>query len=109
MRAGRHQSGLGMVRHTACSRAPVYFGAYAFGRILAPGWLASTTTDRARTQLLRSVIEEVIVNVELHGLRAMLTIRWRGGATTAARSTSDRSTPSLRSCFGLRSSEPVSQ
>ena len=45
-------------------------------------WSAATTTDRDRKQLLRTLIEEVIVDVIREERRATLTIRWKGGAIT---------------------------
>jgi hypothetical protein len=43
-------------------------------------WSAPTTTDRDRKQLLRTLIEEVIVDVVREQRHATLTVRWRGGA-----------------------------
>ena len=45
-------------------------------------WSAPTTTDRDRKQLLRCLIEEVIITLEREERRAQLTIRWKGGAIT---------------------------
>lgn len=45
-------------------------------------WSAPTTTDRDRKQLLRTLIEEVILDVAREERRATLTLRWRGGAIT---------------------------
>lgn len=42
-------------------------------------WLAPTTTDRDRKELLRSLIEEVIVDVQRADENAHLVLRWRGG------------------------------
>jgi DNA invertase Pin-like site-specific DNA recombinase len=54
----------------------------ALGADLGRVWSAPTTTDRDRKQLLRCLIEEVIVDVNRPQLRATLTLRWRGGALT---------------------------
>jgi DNA invertase Pin-like site-specific DNA recombinase/transposase len=45
-------------------------------------WSASTTTDRDRKELLRTLLEEVIVAVDRAASQAHLTMRWRGGAMT---------------------------
>jgi DNA invertase Pin-like site-specific DNA recombinase len=54
----------------------------ALGSDLGRVWSAPTTTDRDRKQLLRSVVEEVILDVNRQERRATITIRWRGGALT---------------------------
>jgi DNA invertase Pin-like site-specific DNA recombinase len=45
-------------------------------------WDATTTTDRDRKELLRTLLEEVILNLKRAEGRAHLTLRWRGGAIT---------------------------
>jgi DNA invertase Pin-like site-specific DNA recombinase len=45
-------------------------------------WHATTTTDRDRKELLRTLLEEVILNLKRAEGRAHLTLRWRGGAIT---------------------------
>src|SRR5215813_8033301 len=45
-------------------------------------WSAPTTTDRDRKELLRTLLEEVILKVERTESRADLTLRWRGGMIT---------------------------
>ena len=45
-------------------------------------WIAPTTTDRDRKELLRTLLEEVILKVERKENRANLTLRWRGGMIT---------------------------
>ena len=45
-------------------------------------WTAPTTTDRDRKELLRTLLEEVILKVERKENHADLTLRWRGGTTT---------------------------
>lgn len=48
-------------------------------------WSAPTTTDRDRKELLRALLEEVILKVEREQKpekRATLTLRWRGGMIT---------------------------
>jgi hypothetical protein len=45
-------------------------------------WTATTTTDRDRKELLRTLLEEVILKVERKESHADLTLRWRGGMTT---------------------------
>jgi len=45
-------------------------------------WRATTTTDRDRKELLRTLLEEAILNLKRAEGRAHLTLRWRGGAFT---------------------------
>ena len=45
-------------------------------------WTAPTTTDRDRKELLRTLLEEVMLKVERKENRADLTLRWRGGMIT---------------------------
>ncbi|HEY6371324.1 MAG TPA: recombinase family protein, partial [Candidatus Sulfotelmatobacter sp.] len=45
-------------------------------------WNATTTTDRDRKELLRTLLEEVVLNLKRAEGRANLTLRWRGGAIT---------------------------
>jgi len=45
-------------------------------------WNATTTTDRDRKELLRTLLEEVILNLKRAEGHAYLTLRWRGGAST---------------------------
>ena len=54
----------------------------ALGSDLGRVWSAPTTTDRDRKQLLRCLIEEVILNVNREERRAIVTLHWRGGALT---------------------------
>ncbi len=46
-------------------------------------WAAATTNDRDRKELLRTLLEEVILNLKRADGRAHLTLRWRGGAFTS--------------------------
>jgi hypothetical protein len=45
-------------------------------------WEAPTTTHRDRKELLRFLIEDVIISVNREQARALLTLRWRGGLFT---------------------------
>jgi len=45
-------------------------------------WSAPSTTDKDRKELLRTLVEEVVVEVEREEHKAALVLRWRGGATT---------------------------
>jgi hypothetical protein len=45
-------------------------------------WDAPTTTARDRKELLRTLLEEVIITVFKAAHRARLTLRWRGGSLT---------------------------
>ena len=52
----------------------------ALGADLAAVWRAATTTPRDQKELLRTLLEEVIVKVERDKATASLTLRWKGGA-----------------------------
>ena len=52
----------------------------SIGPDLAKVWHAPTTTPRDRKELLRALIEDVIVRVERDKAVAHLTIRWKGDA-----------------------------
>jgi len=56
-------------------------------------WKAPTTTDRDRKELLRTLLEEVMVTVNRPEHRAHLTLRWRGGALTELDLSLPRSQP----------------
>jgi hypothetical protein len=56
-------------------------------------WTAPTTTDRDRKELLRTLLEEVIVTVDRPERRAHLTLRWRGGTLTELDLSLPRSQP----------------
>jgi DNA invertase Pin-like site-specific DNA recombinase len=49
---------------------------------LATVWHAPTTTPRDRKELLRALLEEVILSVDREKANAHLTLRWKGGALT---------------------------
>jgi DNA invertase Pin-like site-specific DNA recombinase len=63
-------------------------------------WTAPTTTDRDRKELLRALLEEVIIAVDRPEYRAHLTLRWRGGTLTELDLSLPRSQPR-----GLRTEE----
>jgi DNA invertase Pin-like site-specific DNA recombinase len=54
----------------------------SLGNDLKSVWSAPTTTDRDRKELLRALLEEVIIGLQRDEFRAHLTMRWRGGAIT---------------------------
>jgi DNA invertase Pin-like site-specific DNA recombinase len=54
----------------------------ALGADLNRVWAAPTTTDRDRKELLRTLLEEVIIAVQREEFRAHLTLRWKGGMIT---------------------------
>ncbi|MGA8056289.1 MAG: recombinase family protein [Burkholderiales bacterium] len=54
----------------------------ALGADLKRVWTAPTTTDRDKKELLRTLLEEVIITVQRDELRAHLTLRWKGGMIT---------------------------
>jgi DNA invertase Pin-like site-specific DNA recombinase len=45
-------------------------------------WNTTTTTDRDRKELLRTLLEEVVLHLKRAEGSANLTLRWRGGAIT---------------------------
>ena len=46
-------------------------------------WTAPTTTDRDRKELLRTLLEEVIISVAKTPPQAQVGLRWKGGAITS--------------------------
>jgi DNA invertase Pin-like site-specific DNA recombinase/uncharacterized protein YndB with AHSA1/START domain len=74
----------------------------ALGSDLRKVWTAPTTTDRDRKELLRTLLEEVIVTVYRNEYRGQLTLRWRGGELTEI----DLSLPRVQP-RGLRTSEDI--
>ncbi len=56
---------------------------HALGSDLRRVWEAPTTYDRDRKELLRALLEEVILAVDRIERNAHLTLRWRGGTITA--------------------------
>jgi DNA invertase Pin-like site-specific DNA recombinase len=54
----------------------------ALGADLATVWNAPTTTPRDQKELLRTLVEEVILSVDRTKSAAHLTVRWKGGALT---------------------------
>jgi DNA invertase Pin-like site-specific DNA recombinase len=54
----------------------------ALGSDLKRVWTAPTTTDRDKKELLRTLLEEVIIAVQRDEYCAHLTLRWRGGMIT---------------------------
>ena len=54
----------------------------SLGSDLKGVWLAPTTADRDRKELLRTLLEEVIITVQRHEFRSRLMMRWRGGSIT---------------------------
>ena len=65
----------------------------AIGPDLVSLWNASTTTARDRKDLLRTLIDDVIVKVERQALCAQLTVCWKGGALTEIDLSLPRSRP----------------
>src|SRR5437867_6085509 len=54
----------------------------ALGADLREVWNAASTTDRDHKELLRTLLEEVMLDVKRAEGQAHLTLRWRGGAIT---------------------------
>jgi DNA invertase Pin-like site-specific DNA recombinase len=71
------------------------------GRLLALGadlpmvWQAPTTSSRDKKELLRTLLEEVIITVHKHESRTHLTLRWRGGALTDLELDTPRRRPAI--------------
>lgn len=68
----------------------------ALGSDISKVWSASTTTDRDRKELLRTVLEEVSINIDRKSQQYNLTLRWRGGAITDLALELTRRNPPLR-------------
>jgi DNA invertase Pin-like site-specific DNA recombinase len=54
----------------------------SLGSDLGQVWSAPTTTDRDRKELMRTLLQEVIVAVDRNRNVAQLTLRWQGGLLT---------------------------
>ena len=54
----------------------------ALGKDVELVWSAPSTTDRDRKELLRTLVDEVIVHVNRETENAHLVLRWRGGLLT---------------------------
>jgi hypothetical protein len=68
----------------------------ALGTDLGRVWAAPTTSDRDRKQLLRTLIDEVILDVQREHDKATVTIRWNGGAITELAVPLPRHQPTIR-------------
>ena len=68
----------------------------ALGTDVGRVWSAPSTTDRDRKELLRTLVEEVVINVDRDEHRAELTMRWRGGAITELVVALPRAQPPIR-------------
>lgn len=66
------------------------------GSDLTAVWKAPTTTDRDRKELLRSLLEEVVIDVDRDAGQARLALRWRGGALSELRVTLKAKQPTIR-------------
>jgi transposase-like protein len=79
---------------TAAERAAIL----SLGDNLEQVWTAPTTTDKARKQLLRTLLEEVTVNVHRDDTegRADLLLRWKGGAISELAVPIRRQPPKIR-------------
>src|SRR6516165_8494926 len=65
----------------------------SLGSDLNQVWTAPSTTDRDRKELLRTLLDEVIIAVDRPEHRAHLTLRWRGGTLTEVDFSLPRSQP----------------
>jgi hypothetical protein len=79
---------------TAAERAAIL----SLGDNLEQVWTAPTTTDKDRKQLLRTLLEEVTVNVRRDDTegRADLLLRWKGGAISELAVPIRRQPPKIR-------------
>ena len=79
---------------TAAERAAIL----SLGDNLEQVWTAPTTTDKDRKQLLRTLLEEVTVNVHRDDTegRADLLLRWKGGAISELAVPIRRQPPKIR-------------
>lgn len=68
----------------------------ALGTDIETVWSAPTTTERDRKELLRTLLDDVRVDVNRDERQAELTLRWRGGATTELAVELLRRQPTLR-------------
>jgi DNA invertase Pin-like site-specific DNA recombinase/uncharacterized protein YndB with AHSA1/START domain len=66
------------------------------GNDLQRVWTAPTTTERDKKELLRTLLEEVVLAVERDERRAHLTLRWRGGTITELHVSLRASPPRIR-------------
>jgi DNA invertase Pin-like site-specific DNA recombinase len=57
-------------------------GLLLLGRDLQCVWVAATTTTRERKELLRTLLEEILLSIPKPGSMARVTLRWRGGLLT---------------------------
>jgi hypothetical protein len=67
----------------------------ALGADLPKAWHAPTTSPRDKKELLRTLLEEVIITVRKNEARAHLTLHWRGGALTDIDLDLPRSAPKI--------------
>jgi len=65
----------------------------ALGADLHRVWDAPTTTDRDKKELLRALLDDVVMAIERAEGRAHLTLRWRGGTVTELDVSLPRSNP----------------
>jgi DNA-binding transcriptional MerR regulator len=68
----------------------------ALGSDLGRVWSAPSTSDRDRKQLLRCMVEEVMLDVAREERRARITIRWQRGAPTELEVSLPKPQPSVR-------------
>jgi len=68
----------------------------SLGADLKSVWEAETTTDRDRKEVLRILLEEVIIASDRGASNAHLTLRWRGGAISELDVNLRRHAPTVR-------------
>jgi uncharacterized protein YndB with AHSA1/START domain len=67
----------------------------ALGADLPQAWQAPSTSPRDKKELLRALLEEVIITVHKNESRTHLTLRWRGGALTDLEFDTPRRLPAI--------------
>ena len=67
----------------------------ALGADLPQAWQAPTTSPRDKKELLRTLLEEVIITVHKNESRTHLTLRWCGGALTDLELDTPRRLPAI--------------
>jgi DNA invertase Pin-like site-specific DNA recombinase len=79
LRAAQADLALREQRHPRCVSAEQRAAILSLGNDMARVWSAPTTHDRDRKELLRTLVEQVVIDVRREEQNAHLTMRWRGG------------------------------
>ncbi len=73
---------LNSVEQVQCSSGPDFAG---IAEDLAAAWNAPGVTMRTRQQLLRTLVKDIVANVDDATRKVVLTIHWRGGQHSQVR------------------------